>query len=72
VHWRVTDTGAGIAPAVLDRIFEPLFTTKQRGTGLGLAVAYQIVKGHGGLMSVETSLGQGTTFHVFLRRTGSE
>lgn len=70
VHWSVNDTGGGIAPAVLDHIFEPLFTTKQRGTGLGLAVANQIVKAHGGHLSVETSLGQGTTFHVFLHRSG--
>ncbi len=70
VHWSVNDTGGGIAPAVLDHIFEPLFTTKQRGTGLGLAVANQIVKAHGGHLSVETSLGRGTTFHVFLRESG--
>lgn len=66
VHWAVCDTGKGIAPAVLDRIFEPLFTTKRQGTGLGLAVAHQIVKAHGGSVSVETLVGRGTTFHVFL------
>jgi len=65
-HWRVTDTGTGIPPAVLDRIFEPLFTTKRQGTGLGLAVAHQIVRLHGGDVSVDTALGRGTTFHVFL------
>ena len=66
LHWRVSDTGAGIPPALLDRIFEPLFTTKKRGTGLGLAVVHQVVKAHGGTMSVESALGQGTTFHVLL------
>jgi signal transduction histidine kinase len=71
IHFQVRDTGAGIAPAVLDRIFEPLFTTKHKGTGLGLAVAHQIIKAHGGRMSVETAVGQGTTFHVFLRALAS-
>lgn len=67
VHWMVCDTGAGISPAVLERIFEPLFTTKKRGTGLGLAVAHQIIRAHGGVLSVETAVGAGTTFHLFLR-----
>lgn len=68
LHWQVCDTGSGIAPAVLDRIFEPLFTTKRKGTGLGLAVAHQIIKTHHGGLTVETAVGKGTTFHVFLRR----
>jgi PAS domain S-box-containing protein len=72
VHFEVRDTGAGISPAVLDRIFEPLFTTKKRGTGLGLAVSHQIIKAHGGELSVETALGRGTTFHVFLRAADVE
>jgi signal transduction histidine kinase len=71
IHCTVSDTGVGIAPSVLERIFEPLFTTKKRGTGLGLAVVHQIVKAHGGVMSVATTLGQGTTFHVFLRSVSS-
>jgi signal transduction histidine kinase len=66
VHWRVKDTGTGIPAAVVDRIFEPLFTTKPRGNGLGLAIVQQIVSMHGGHLSVESAPGAGTTVHVFL------
>ncbi|HVR39397.1 MAG TPA: ATP-binding protein [Thermoanaerobaculia bacterium] len=67
VHWQVCDSGTGIAPAALERIFEPLFTTKKKGTGLGLAVAHQIIQAHRGTIAVDTAAGRGTTFHVFLR-----
>ncbi|MGD9950776.1 MAG: PAS domain S-box protein [Desulfobulbus sp.] len=65
---RVSDTGAGISARVLERIFEPYFTTKavDEGTGLGLAVTMGIVKGHQGLIEVETELGLGTCFTVYL------
>lgn len=69
VHLSVSDTGSGIAAEHLAHVFEPLFTTKRSGTGLGLAITHQIVKRHKGEIFVETELGTGTTFHVFIPRT---
>ncbi|HWW61950.1 MAG TPA: ATP-binding protein, partial [Thermoanaerobaculia bacterium] len=67
VHISVSDTGTGIAPEILRRVFDPLFTTKQNGgTGLGLAVAHQVARRHGGYITVESELGKGSTFHLFL------
>lgn len=68
VHLTVTDQGGGIAPEHVPHIFDPLFTTKRGGTGLGLAVVQQIVTSHGGLVFVETELGRGTTIHLFIPR----
>jgi signal transduction histidine kinase len=64
----ISDTGSGMAPATLNRIFEPFYTTKDigSGTGLGLSVSYGIVKRHGGRIEVESVLGQGTRFTVHL------
>jgi CheY-like chemotaxis protein len=64
----VADTGTGIAPEVLPHIFEPFFTTKAigKGTGLGLATVYGIARQHHGWVEVESQLGQGSTFRVFL------
>jgi len=64
----VRDWGAGIAPEILPRVFEPFFTTKQvgEGTGLGLSVAYGIVREHGGWIDVESELGKGSCFSVYL------
>lgn len=68
VRVDVADTGCGIAPENIERIFEPFFTTKQvgMGTGLGLAVSYGIVQKVGGRITVESELGSGATFSVFL------
>jgi two-component system sensor histidine kinase HydH len=62
----VRDTGCGIAPADLPRIFEESFTTRADGDGLGLPIARRIVEEHGGAIRVESMTGQGTTFTVWL------
>lgn len=68
VRVTLADTGSGIPPHILPHIFEPFFTTKEvgRGTGLGLAVAYGIIKAHGGWIDVESEVGRGTRFHLHL------
>jgi PAS domain S-box-containing protein len=68
VQLRVQDTGSGIAADHLGHIFEPLFTTKPGGTGLGLYIVQEIVQAHGGKMTVESAPGQGTVFTLILPR----
>ncbi|MFW6011215.1 MAG: PAS domain S-box protein [Desulfosalsimonas sp.] len=65
---KVSDTGCGIPPEIIDKIFEPYFTTKEqeKGTGLGLSVSYGIVKSTGGTIMAESTPGKGSTFSVFL------
>ena len=60
------DTGSGIAPAVLPHIFDPYFTTKSRGTGLGLATVHKIIEAHGGHILTTSAAGKGTSFQIFL------
>jgi signal transduction histidine kinase/CheY-like chemotaxis protein len=66
VHLTVRDAGSGIDPEILEQIFEPLFTTKRSGTGLGLAVARQVLTQHAGFIFAENVRGGGTAFHIFL------
>lgn len=62
----VADSGGGIAPEILEKIFDPFFTTKTSGTGLGLASVHGIVRAHHGVVRVESQLGRGTVFRVYL------
>ncbi|MDP2240802.1 MAG: ATP-binding protein [Burkholderiales bacterium] len=68
VEVAIIDTGCGIPHKNLKRIFDPFFTSKEvgKGTGLGLSVSHGIVSAHGGMIEVESEVGEGTTFHIFL------
>ncbi|WP_243439332.1 CHASE domain-containing protein [Fundidesulfovibrio soli] len=66
VHISIADSGVGIPPENMQRIFDPFFTTKEvgKGTGQGLAIVHAVVERHGGSLCVDSTLGQGTTFHI--------
>ncbi len=66
----IADDGPGIDPSILDRVFNPFFTTKDSGTGLGLAIVHGIVEAHGGRVSVETRPGGGALFRLVVRAVG--
>ncbi len=74
VQLTITDTGTGMTQETLDHLFEPFFTTKEpgKGTGLGLSIIYGIVQQSSGYIKVETQLGRGTSFRIFLSRTHQE
>src|SRR5207237_4019204 len=74
VKISVKDSGHGIAPEVIDRIFEPFFTTKPagRGTGLGLALVHSVVAEHHGYIEVESELGRGTRFDIWIPRVEAQ
>jgi signal transduction histidine kinase len=62
----ITDSGNGIALEEKEKIFEPFFTTKENGTGLGLSIVHKIIENHQGSIKVESELGRGSTFTIFL------
>jgi PAS domain S-box-containing protein len=71
VELSIQDQGTGIPEEHLSRIFDPYFTTKEKGSGLGLATSYSIVKNHGGVITVASELGKGTTFMIYLPASGA-
>jgi signal transduction histidine kinase len=62
----ISDTGEGISPEILPRVFEPFITTKEFGLGLGLSISYGIIQKHGGQITVESQPGEGTRFTIWL------
>jgi two-component system sensor histidine kinase PilS (NtrC family) len=66
VRISIADSGNGISPEEKGKIFEPFFTTKENGTGLGLSIVHKIIENHNGLIKVDSELGRGSTFTVFL------
>jgi len=66
IRITIKDEGIGIPEEHLPKIFDPYFTTKQKGSGLGLAVAHSIIKNHAGYITVESKLGAGTSFYIYL------
>lgn len=69
---KIADTGPGIPPEIMDKLFNPFFTTKEKGTGLGLAIVYGIIERHQGRVDVETELGKGSAFILSLPISSEE
>ena len=74
VELSISDTGQGISPEIIDKIFDPFFTTKAKGkgTGMGLAITYGVIKEYGGEITVDSQLDRGTVFHIYLPQSGEE
>jgi PAS domain S-box-containing protein len=72
VKIAVQDSGIGIAKQYLQKIFDPYFTTKEKGSGLGLATSYSIIRNHGGVIDVTSEIGKGSSFFIYLPRVESE
>jgi len=70
VEIAVKDSGIGISEQYIEKIFDPYFTTKEKGSGLGLATSYSIIKNHDGLIDVKSEPGTGTTFFIYIPATG--
>ena len=68
VELQIRDTGTGIEPSVLDRIFDPFYTSKDRGFGLGLSIVQNILQEHNGLITAESTPGAGTVFYCYFIR----
>ncbi|MEH7572893.1 ATP-binding protein, partial [Cytobacillus firmus] len=66
VHISIKDEGTGIPAHKIKKLGEPFYTTKERGTGLGLMVTYKIIEEHKGTIEVESKMGEGTVFHIYL------
>jgi two-component system sensor histidine kinase PilS (NtrC family) len=66
VRISIADSGQGIPPGEKEKIFEPFFTTKEGGTGLGLSIVHKIIENHNGVIKVESDVGKGSTFTIFL------
>jgi signal transduction histidine kinase len=62
----IVDSGSGISAQEKEKIFEPFFTTKENGTGLGLSIVHKIIESHNGMIKVESEVGKGSTFKIFL------
>ncbi len=69
VEIRIQDQGEGISQKNLSKIFDPYFTTKSRGSGLGLTITYTVIRRHDGHIAVESEIGKGTTFVIYLPST---